>query len=271
MKFATIPLWTKDRATAAVDCTHTMALPMPGISDNNGVAAQLTLCPRSMTLAEAVENWWRIRKWKMSITVTGLGSFDLYPERQMEDERVLVGTPGGVNQYDYGWHHREIYNLDGNGDFIPGGVRYINAYVGMCPPAGWNAVVTDAGGTGGGSPSACNADFTVAHSYVLPPSDDTPDVRLIYPVFFVAIYGYWEQGTEADIVASTLPFPMPPGSTSEPYAISNLNTAIPLTMESDNNDHWGVSSFSLEPFTWWAWANPDGSDPTWNVGTGARL
>ena len=280
MKFATIPLWTKDRDTVDVDCTHTMAFPMTGISDDNGGAAPLTLCPISMTLEKAVEYWWRVRKWKMSFTVTGLGSFELYPERQMDDERELIGTPQapalGINAYDYGWHHREIYNLDENGDFIPGEVRYINAYVGMCPPTGWNAVVTDSGGTGGGSPSAGNPDFTVLYSYGLPPSDgvrpapelpnnDHPSVRLIYPTFFVAIYGYWEQGTEADISASTVAWPMPPGSTDEPYSIPNLNNDIPITMASDNINHWGVASFRLEPFEWWPWGG------TWDANTGARL
>ena len=274
MKFSTIPLWTKDRPTAAVDCTHTMALPMPGTPNDNGGAAQLTLCPRSMTLEEVVEYWWRIREWKITVNILSSpgGPHDLYPRRLMDDERELIGTEqapaSGINAYDFIWHDRIAFNLDENGDWIPGGVRYINAFVGLCPPTGWNAVVTDADyGVG----SAGNPDFTVLHPYGLPPSDDHPSVRLIYPTLFVAIYGYWEQGTELPISASTLPFPMPPGSTSEPYAISNQNTAIPLTMESDDINHWGVSSFHLAPHAWWPWANADGSEPTWNSGTGARL
>lgn len=274
MKFATIPLWTKDRPTAAVDCTHTMALPMPGVPDAHGGAAPLTLQPLEMTLERAVEYWWRVRKWKIHVTVSGVegGSegFDLYPERQMEDERELVGTPQapelGINAYDYGWHDRIVISD------TPGSVRYINAYVGMCPPSGWNAVVAD---TVYGTGAAGNADFTVIHSYGLPPSDDTPDVRLIYPVFFVAIYGYWEQGSETTISASTLPFPVAPPlpniDPEEPYSITNGNTDIPISMQSENIHHWGVSSFYFEPFTWWPWANADGSEPTWNAGTGARL
>lgn len=249
MKFTTIPLWTADRPTVAVPSTSAFPFPIPGLSAQY-VYGQLTLNPLEMTLAQAVEIWWRVRLWQVTINFPLDGLSPGPVTFNLERSAIYPSGPNPINYDERDLIYPEcswIGSIAVPTELDPDNV--ISAGIYFMPREG-----------------RIFEGQEVLHSYFLPESDLPPESRLMSPTLVVTYGGIYYDGNPFAAVSLPFDYPPPPDGLDE---VVGTFAGQSLTMR--HVYLLRANSFSFTPIEWYTWAEADGSNPTWNSSNGNRI
>lgn len=245
MKFATIPTWTNDRATVAVDGANTLAFPMPGKSEAY-TPVLMTPRPFGMPMTQAVEWWWRVKTWILEATFPYIGPFEITMGRNSGSDEKNLCKP-------------ESYKWTGTYDATVGPqVRVINVELVLFPPQGTYLFDTTP------------PDFDPTNeAYSLPASASAPENRTIYPtVAFNIAIPMWDIGVEIVGAAASIPLIIPSGLDYSEH--DGTIDGIAWRLGWNGGVAMASITWALTPLQWFPYANGDGSSPTWDANTGAR-
>ena len=246
MKVTSFPTWPADRAPVAVAGVSTLAFPMPGKSEE-WTPVFLTFRPFGMPLTKAVEWWWRVKTWLLTATFTDIGPVEITMGRTSGSEEKQLCSP-------------ESYTWTGTYDATVGPqIRVINVELVLFPPEGTYLFDTTP------------PDFNPTNeAYSLPASADTPESRTIYPTVALNIaIPMWDIGTEIVGAATSFPIIIPAGPDYSTH--DGTIDGIAWQLGWDGDVAMASITWALTPLQWFPYANGDGSNPTWDANTGARI
>lgn len=250
MKFATIPLLNGATGGTPSDTKPALAcFPMSGIRNETMSTVGLSPFPRAYTLEEAVELMWRIKTFTAVFHHDFCGTQTILVERQ----RHHVSAPLDERQLIFGncvWVGTII-------DSLWPEVRGITVSLKMFREPNTLPEIYFAG-----------QEIT---------ENETPYYfkrdggDLIFPAMELSVDGFWDLGSEWVISGSSAHNGDAYGGTSKhEFNASLMGIPLPFVMHIGSFGD-GDASLSVMATEWFPWANADGSDPTWDSGTGERL
>lgn len=246
MKFATIPLWTRDRAIEAVDCSHVMAFPMPGKA-MQPAPIQMTKNPFIISIQTAVKWWWRVKEWILVANISDIGTVEITMRRGFGNgqEKQLC------NPASYAWSG--TYNVSEPGPIY----KVVSARLEYLPPLGEVSF------------SEPGTVLNAWGPYQLDPDEAPLSDRLICPTIALTIFTdpMWDIGTEIVGAMKTIPQPVGLNGSAKNGTIDGV--AWYGFWEGDVS--MTTFEWTLTPISYFPWADSDGLNPTWDETTGARI
>ena len=263
MKFVMMPTWplTTPAYVERGDGSTFLALPMPGqrVTELAPLAGDNTIYPLVMTMEQLIKWWHRVRKWEI------VANHPLWPVNQIVTlslsetgslgEQIVMNMPNGWNN---------VTSPDPNDWFAAG--KWTGSFV-------W----TD--------PSAVEHTAYFTLSILQKPSADilssyylTGDFTQILPYMRLTFFTDGIGGVFAYADSAAF-YDTPPGdhpdigdangnASATIDGLAPLMTAAFFTGSGFEDD---PMTLALTPSLYWAYAKPDGSDPTWNTTTGAKV
>lgn len=244
MKFATIPT-TPESIGPQTKPPAVMCFPMAGLYTTQQYEPQaLTPYPISLTLAEAVEYYWRIKEFEAVISHSFFGTKRItlhrVNETPFDDERQLLTPTGPDGRFGALWTgfiDESVFGQQTRTIFVD----VIMFYTDQTEPV-------------------------VSHAYFFKhePLGDS-DVANIIPSAAIYVYGFWDAGSELVIDGRT----DEELEDSESIAAHLHNSNVEFVMATGGIG--GLESLTITPTAFFTWANPDGTDPTWDEFTGEKV